>query len=34
MGAFAVQVGVVAIQGGRAQFGANWFGRLDGSDML
>ena len=31
---FAVQVGVAAVQGGRAQFGANWFGRVDESDML
>ena len=30
----SVQVGVVAVQSGRAQFGANWFGRVDGSDML
>jgi len=27
-------VGVVAAQGGRAQFGANWFERVDGFDML
>ena len=30
----AVQVEVVAVQGGRAQFSANWFGGVDGSDML
>ena len=29
-----VQAGVAAVQGGRAQFSANWFGRVDGSDML
>ena len=31
---FAVQAVAVAVQGVRAQFGANWFGRVDGSDML
>jgi 5-methyltetrahydrofolate--homocysteine methyltransferase len=31
---FAVQAVAVAVQGVRAQFGANWFERVDGSDML
>jgi hypothetical protein len=33
-GALTVQVVVQAVQGERAQFSANWFGRVDEFDML